>query len=206
MILKIVLLCLLIILITVVLFFLVYSFIPAVKKQTKVQENTIFSNIETSLFTVFHTDEVVNKPTKKAVVLCNCDKQFSNDSEFLKLSGLSCSIVVESKSSMNDCKFSCIGLGDCAKVCPQNAIIIKNKTAIITDLCKGCGLCAKVCPKKLIKLIPVDDKSLINCKNESDNFTTCSKFQKIIQNSQYSTKYFKLWQKCYRIFNKNFKK
>ena len=72
MILKIVLLCLLIIVVSSLLFFLVYIFVPAVKKQTKVQENMIFSNIETSLFNVFHASENYRNPVKKAFVLYFC--------------------------------------------------------------------------------------------------------------------------------------
>ena len=201
MILKIVLLSLLLIVITVVLFFLVYIFVPAVKKQTKIHENMIFSNIETTLFSVFHTTEKIVKPEKKAVVLCNCDKNFKNDSQVYKLSGVSCSVVASSKASMNDCKFSCIGLGDCKKVCPQDAIFIKNKTAIISSLCRGCGLCVNACPKNLIKLVPIVQNQTISCKNQTENLTTCSNFQKEFKISYPQKKYFKFWQSCYRILN-----
>ena len=202
MILKIVLLCLLIIVVSSLLFFLVYIFVPAVKKQTKVQENMIFSNIETSLFNVFHASENYRNPMKKAFVLCSCNKNFANDSQMYKTAGFSCSVVVSSKASVNDCKFSCIGLGDCQKVCPQGAIMIKNKTAVISSLCRGCGNCVNACPKNIIKLFPVKETIDTLCKNQDDTMTTCSEKEKNMQIQFPEQNYFKLWQSCYKIFNR----
>jgi pyruvate ferredoxin oxidoreductase delta subunit len=49
----------------------------------------------------------------------------------------------------------CIGCGTCAKVCPENAIIMvkkngKNQPKTDYDYCKGCGLCATECPVQAI--------------------------------------------------------
>lgn len=52
----------------------------------------------------------------------------------------------------------CIGCGTCARVCPENAVIMEKqsdgKSKPITDLnfCKGCALCAKECPVKAISM------------------------------------------------------
>ncbi len=51
------------------------------------------------------------------------------------------------------CQYSCIGLGDCAKVCAFNAIQIKEGFPVIDpDICVGCGTCAKTCPKNVIEI------------------------------------------------------
>lgn len=51
----------------------------------------------------------------------------------------------------------CIGCGLCAKLCPENCIVMiiknkKNKPQTDYDYCKGCGLCASECPVKAINM------------------------------------------------------
>ncbi len=64
------------------------------------------------------------------------------------------------------CSFGCIGLGDCANICPQNAICIENGIAHVdTKKCVGCGLCAKTCPNHLIELFPDIRRVVVVCSN-----------------------------------------
>lgn len=64
------------------------------------------------------------------------------------------------------CKAGCLGCGDCSKVCPTNAICIKDGIAHIkSSACIGCGLCAKTCSKHIIKLIPQTARVVIMCNN-----------------------------------------
>ncbi len=42
--------------------------------------------------------------------------------------------------------FKCNGCGACVKRCPPKIIgLIKNKAAILVQLCEECGICAEVC-------------------------------------------------------------
>lgn len=64
------------------------------------------------------------------------------------------------------CSFGCIGLGDCARACPQNAICIEGGVAYVNSaLCIGCGICARTCPHHIIDVVPDVSKTLVLCSN-----------------------------------------
>lgn len=67
---------------------------------------------------------------------------------------------------VGSCLYGCMGLGDCAKVCPQETIWISDGLAHVDPRrCIGCGLCAKTCPQKIIELIPTVDPVRVRCSN-----------------------------------------
>jgi polyferredoxin len=43
---------------------------------------------------------------------------------------------------------SCTKCGKCTKVCPNNVVLDKGRTTIISTECIGCAECIEVCPKK----------------------------------------------------------
>lgn len=64
------------------------------------------------------------------------------------------------------CAYGCLGLGDCAAVCPAGAIAVENGLARVDDaLCIGCGKCTAACPKGLTALVPAPKKALVACRN-----------------------------------------
>ena len=64
------------------------------------------------------------------------------------------------------CRFGCLGLGDCAKACPADAICLKDGIAHVdTSRCLGCGLCTTICPKHIISLIPQETEAAVMCSN-----------------------------------------
>lgn len=64
------------------------------------------------------------------------------------------------------CSYGCLGCGDCASVCPVQAICLLDGIARVDRrICIGCGLCVKTCPKGIITLVP-DVKTVANlCSN-----------------------------------------
>ena len=47
------------------------------------------------------------------------------------------------------CIFGCMGFGDCARACPQNAICMQDGIACVNHTaCIGCGICAQTCPRR----------------------------------------------------------
>ncbi|MCL2071892.1 MAG: RnfABCDGE type electron transport complex subunit B [Oscillospiraceae bacterium] len=78
------------------------------------------------------------------------------------------------------CRYSCAGLGDCMRACPQNAIAIgENNRAIVAYYkCNACGLCAKACPKGIIGIQAISRTVHVACSSEDKGKLTrqvCSK-------------------------------
>lgn len=66
------------------------------------------------------------------------------------------------------CAYSCIGLGDCMKVCAFGAITMTNGVASIdANRCVACGNCVEQCPRSAIRLIPAETKVLVLCRNSN---------------------------------------
>lgn len=54
------------------------------------------------------------------------------------------------------CKNGCLGLGDCVRVCPFDALHLGRDgiVEVNAENCTGCGLCLPACPKDLLHLYP----------------------------------------------------
>lgn len=71
------------------------------------------------------------------------------------------------------CIYGCLGLGDCASACPQDAICIENGIAHVdTRKCIGCGICTKTCPNHLISLVADVERVVVTCSNKDKGALT----------------------------------
>ena len=76
----------------------------------------------------------------------------------------------------NACKFGCLGCGDCAAVCPTDAICVKDGVARVNpDDCISCGRCVNTCPKHIITLIPSDSAVAVSCSSHDVGTVTRKK-------------------------------
>ena len=172
------------------------------KSKTKDKENDIDPLISTSEKNYIQPEiKPIEVFDKRAVVLCSHNKTFSVERNELNKQH-TCFMINSDNGTGTDCKYSCIGLGDCVKMCPQQAIEIINHTAYVTNLCNGCGKCIDICPQHIIKLIPVSTKTLKLCNNTTESLTSCTAYLSE-QNIEWKPKKdFKIWSSCYKIFKK----
>ena len=101
------------------------------------------------------------------VAFVRCNGDCNNTSDKMEYHGIqSCKAAKLFFGGSGKCTYGCLGLGDCASVCPNDAICIKDGLARVNPrLCVGCGLCAKECPNGLIAVLPDTVKVIVRCRN-----------------------------------------
>ncbi len=105
--------------------------------------------------------------TIEMIATIHCNGRCEATSQLADYDGIkSCAAAAMVYGGPNSCKFGCLGCGDCAAVCPSDAICVKDGIAYVNgSKCLGCGLCAKTCPKGIIELIPAISKVSVLCSN-----------------------------------------
>jgi Na+-translocating ferredoxin:NAD+ oxidoreductase subunit B len=75
------------------------------------------------------------------------------------------------------CKFGCLGLGSCIKVCPVDAIFRDRKGRVVVDpdRCISCEQCVAVCPTGVMKMIPTEADYIVAC-NSTDKGAAVRKY------------------------------
>ncbi|MCD6412878.1 MAG: RnfABCDGE type electron transport complex subunit B [Elusimicrobia bacterium] len=100
----------------------------------------------------------------KVVAVVKCAGGSKKKFEYSGISSCSAARLVYSGPLV--CEWGCLGFGDCVRVCPFNAIFIKDGVAVVdSSKCTGCGLCVEVCPQKIIELIPAKQRFFVACSN-----------------------------------------
>lgn len=86
---------------------------------------------------------------------------------------LTCRTADMSYSGDKTCTFACLGHGDCAEVCPRDAITIEDGVAKIDSVkCIGCGICVRTCPHNIIHLVNERERVVIACSNHDKGANT----------------------------------
>lgn len=104
---------------------------------------------------------------KSGVAFVHCNGNCEATTKKMVYDGVqSCRAAANIYGGPNSCTFGCMGYGDCADVCPVNAICVDEGIAHVNpSLCIGCGLCIKTCPKSIISLIPNEPRTVVMCNS-----------------------------------------
>ncbi len=109
--------------------------------------------------------EVSDEERMVARVLCQGMKGVAKE-RYVYDGYKSCSTAAGIAGGPKDCRFACIGLGDCMDHCAFGAISMKDGIASIDeDKCAACGACVEHCPRGAIKLLPISQSVIVRCRN-----------------------------------------
>ena len=103
---------------------------------------------------------------KVACVLCQGVKGEAKE-KYVYDGYQSCLAAAGIAGGPKDCRFACVGLGDCQDKCAFDAIKMQDGIALIDpDKCTACGACVKACPRSVIKLMPLSQSVIVRCRNQ----------------------------------------
>lgn len=65
------------------------------------------------------------------------------------------------------CTYGCLGLADCVRACPFEAMVMGSDglPIIIEEKCTACGKCVDACPRNLLELHPISENVLVFCRS-----------------------------------------
>lgn len=85
----------------------------------------------------------------------------------------SCAAANMMYSGPTDCRYGCLGYGDCTRACKFDAIRVENGVAKVDpDKCTGCGACAEACPDHLIRVVSQSQAAMVFCANHDRGVVT----------------------------------
>jgi electron transport complex protein RnfB len=108
--------------------------------------------------------DVTMEKKKVAQVLCRGGKETAQ--YYFEYNGIQdCNALFAFYGGNKVCKFGCLELGSCIKVCPVSAIDYDkdNLVWVDRDTCIGCGKCIDVCPTGVMQFIPYDADFFVAC-------------------------------------------
>jgi len=71
------------------------------------------------------------------------------------------------------CSYGCLGFGDCACVCPFDALHMRDGLPVTdSEKCTSCGKCIAACPRKILSLKPYDFRVVVACSSHDTGAVT----------------------------------
>ncbi|MFQ3621384.1 MAG: 4Fe-4S dicluster domain-containing protein [Spirochaetales bacterium] len=72
------------------------------------------------------------------------------------------------------CKYACLEMGSCIRLCPVGAIHYDPTGTVWVDreTCTSCGLCVQICPTGVLRFLPRNADYLVACNSLDDGSKT----------------------------------
>ncbi len=120
--------------------------------------------------------EVSMSASPIATVFCIGDNYRAADN-FIYDGVQDCAVAENFNGGHKACTYGCLGLGNCARVCPFDAIRMGTHGLPVVDEenCTGCGLCVTECPRDIIQLLPAGNHGHLVLCTSQDRGKTVSK-------------------------------
>ena len=124
------------------------------------------SDVTNAICSIMGIEAELQKP-KTARVACQGGRDVAL-TEFIYDGPKSCLAAGQIMGGFKVCQYGCLGLGDCERSCPFDAIHIDDKgiPQVNKEKCTGCGNCVLACPRNIISLIDSDFDVYVLCKNK----------------------------------------
>ena len=106
---------------------------------------------------------------KEVVAMLRCSGTDSVARKQAEYDGIhTCSAANLSFGGAKACKYGCLGLGDCVRVCAFDAMKIGDSGIVEIDYtkCTGCGLCIPTCPKACLVSYPRQHRVALTCQSK----------------------------------------
>ncbi len=99
--------------------------------------------------------EIAETEPLVATVFCIGDNEKAADL-FVYEGVEDCAVAGRMNGGFKACGYGCLGLGNCVRACPFEAIDIGPHGLPVVDqeACTGCGLCVTACPRDLLETLP----------------------------------------------------
>jgi len=103
---------------------------------------------------------VEHEETQPEYAFVHCGADCSARTNKAVYSGVEdCGAALMIAGGPTECKYACLGFGNCARICPFDAIkMVDGLPRVDYKKCTGCGNCIKACPRNILSLAPLANK------------------------------------------------